>query len=110
MFEGHDTKDGSWLSITVTENPQILELPFASVAVNEIFVTPTGNEDPLGKPVVCANVSPGQLSVAVGATQLTTDEHKPGVQFTIILMGHEVNIGTWLSATVIVNEHILVLP
>lgn len=69
-----------------------------------------GNADPLGKPEVCANNKPGQLSLAIGATQLTIAVHDPGVVVTAIGAGHDVNAGNWLSTTVTVNEQVDVNP
>lgn len=68
-------------------------MPLASVAVNVMFVVPTGNVEPLGKPIVCVTIVPGQLSVADGATQLTTAPHIPGVLLTVMFIGHDVNVG-----------------
>lgn len=58
-----------------------------------MVVTPIGNADPLGKPDVCANTIPGQLSLAIGATQLTTAVHEPGAVVMAMFEGHDVNKG-----------------
>jgi hypothetical protein len=110
MFAGHDVKIGACTSATVTVNEQSVEFPLASVAVYEIVVTPIGNEDPLGKPAVCDKIKPGQLSVAKGATHETVVLQKPGVVFTAIFAGQELNTGNWLSITVTVNEHVATNP
>lgn len=75
-----------------------------------MLVTPMGKLEPLGKPAVCINETPAQLSVTVGASQLTTAEHNPGVLFTEIFNGHEVNTGGCASVTVTVNEQTLLFP
>jgi len=41
--------------------------PVASVTLNVLVVTPTGNVEPLGRPLVCVVVWPEQLSVPTGA-------------------------------------------
>src|SRR5688572_20566343 len=91
-------------------NAHALVLPLASVAVNEILLTPIGKVDPLGNPAVCVIIIPGQLSVAAGATQFTTAPHIPGLLVTAIFNGQDVNTGSWLSITVTVNEQSDVLP
>ena len=57
---------GCWLSTTVTPNVHELVLPAASVAVNFTVVKPTGNDEPLDGPPVCAVLTPVQLSVPTG--------------------------------------------
>ncbi len=49
---GGQTTSGVSASTTVIVNVQVLELPAASVAVNSIVVTPTGNSEPLARPAV----------------------------------------------------------
>ena len=58
---------GKILSVTVTVNEQVAELPEASVTRKVLVVTPTGNEAPLARPAVCVVVAPGQLSVPTSA-------------------------------------------
>ena len=41
--------------------------PEASVTLKVLVVTPTGNVEPLGRPLVCVVVCPEQLSVPTGA-------------------------------------------
>ncbi len=91
-------------------NEQVAEFPLASVAIKVTNVTPTGNVEPDGNPLVCVITNPAQLSVAVGATQLTTAPHMPGVLVVVTFIGHDVNTGNSLSVTVTVNEHMAVLP
>lgn len=110
MLPGHDVKTGDWLSMIVTLKEHVAEFPLASVAINVTSVTPTGNVEPLGKPLVCVIASPGQLSLAAGATQLTTAPQIPGVLFIVIFAGHDVNTGSSLSVTVTVNEHVATFP
>lgn len=59
-----------------------------------MVVLPVGNNDPEGSPAVCVSVSPGQLSVAVGAAQLTTAPQVPAVALMLILPGHETKTGS----------------
>jgi hypothetical protein len=73
--------------------------------------TPIGKADPLGNPPVCVMVTiPGQLSLAKGGAHDTTALHNPGVLFTAILAGQEVNTGASLSVTVTLNEQITDKP
>ncbi len=54
-------------------------------------------------------VAPAQLSVAVGAVQVTTLPHVPGVLLSVWFEGHPVIVGLRLSTIVIVNVHVEVL-
>lgn len=110
ISDGHEANTGAWLSITVTVKLHVVTFPLASVAVNVLVVMPIGNADPEGNPAVCVTTSPIQLSVATGATHDTFAKHDPGVLLTLMLAGHELNTGNWLSVTVTVKEQILVLP
>lgn len=74
------------------------------------MVTPTGNADPAGSPLVCAITTPAQLSVAAGGVQLAIALHNPALLFNKIFGGQYENTGTSTSVTVTVNEHTLVLP
>ena len=58
---------GASLSVTVTVNEHVAVFPATSVTWNVFVVTPTGNDEPLGKPDVCVVLGPVQLSVPVGA-------------------------------------------
>jgi hypothetical protein len=75
-----------------------------------MVVTPIGKFDPLGNPAVCVMTNPAQLSLAAGAGQNTIAPQLPGVLFTLMFTGHDVNTGTWLSVTVTVKVHVLVFP
>lgn len=110
MFVGQDVNTGAWLSTTVTVNVQVAMFPFTSDATKAMFVVPIGKVEPLGKPPVCAMETPGQLSLADGATQFTTAPQIPVVLLTKIFTGHDVNTGNSLSVTVTVKEHMLLLP
>jgi hypothetical protein len=110
ILVGHEVNVGNWLSITVTVNVHNVVLPLASVAVNVTVDVPIGKADPLGSPDVCTTPMPGQLSVATGATQPTTELHKPGVLLTVMFVGHEVKVGAWLSVIVMLNEHVAEFP
>jgi hypothetical protein len=52
MFAGQVTV-GSWVSLTVTVNPQVAVLPLASVTLKTFVVVPIGNAEPLASPAVC---------------------------------------------------------
>ena len=79
---------GAWLSVTVTIKEQLPVLPDASVAEKVFVVTPTGKVAPLAAPAVCVVEAPGQLSVPVGAEQVTAAPQIPVVLFTEIFAGH----------------------
>jgi hypothetical protein len=110
MFKGQEVNTGGSLSFTVTVNEQVLTLPTASVAVYEIVVTPWGKLEPLNKPVDCVTVTPAQLSLAVGTTQLTGALQTPGNVETVMFDGQVVNEGTSPSETVMVKEQFAALP
>jgi hypothetical protein len=44
---------GSSLSVMITVNEHVAELPLASVTLNVLAVVPTGNVAPLARPAVC---------------------------------------------------------
>lgn len=110
MFKGHEVNTGASLSFTVTVNEQVLTLPTASVAVYETVVTPWGKLEPLNKPADCVTVTPPQLSLAVGTTQLTGALQIPGDAETVMFAGQPVNAGTSPSETVMVNEQVVKFP
>ena len=59
--------------------------------------------------LVVAIVAPVQLSVNVGAVQLTTALQE-ALAFTVIFAGHPLITGGVISFTVTMNEHVAVLP
>lgn len=93
ILAGQLVKTGISASVTVMLNEQAATLPAASLASKTMLLVPIGKNDPLGKPVVWVIVTPGQLSVATGGTQLTTAPHKPGVLTTVIFDGQKLNTG-----------------
>lgn len=64
---------GACVSFTVTVNVQVFVLPDASLAVTMTVVMPIGKKLPDAGLLV--TVTPGQLSVATGAAQLTVAPH-----------------------------------
>ena len=75
---------GLSLSTTVIVNVQVSALPLLSVAMYSTVVVPTGKMSPLlWLPV---NVTL-QLSLAVGAVQVTVASQTPGVLFTVMSWG-----------------------
>jgi hypothetical protein len=78
---------GLVLSLTVILKVHIrLVFPDKSVAVYVTGVVPTGNIEPGKWDLVHVRLPAAvQLSVAVGSTQTTTAEHKPGSLFTVKL-------------------------
>jgi hypothetical protein len=104
MFEG-TLIVGSSLSLTVTSKEQVVMLPAASVAVAITVVVPVAKTEFDGIEV---ETVAEQLSVAVGL-KATTAPQLPASVFTVMFEGHVIT-GNWLSTTVTVNEHVVVLP
>lgn len=99
---------GFCVSLTVMVNEQGGDiLPVASDAVQVTVVVPTGKVEPDAG--VHVTLTPGQLSLAVGAAKATTAEHWPGSGVVVMLAGHVI-VGFCASLTVTVNEHIPSLP
>jgi hypothetical protein len=82
-------------------NEQLLVLPAPSVAVQVTVVVPFGKVDPAAG--THADVTPGQLSPAVGGAYETTAEHCPGSLLTVTFAGQVID-GACVSLTVTVNE------
>ena len=57
---------GACVSFTVTVKAQVALLFAASVTLNVLVVTPTGNEAPEAEPAVWIVLWPAQLSVTAG--------------------------------------------
>lgn len=100
---------GFWLSLTVTEKPQIAELPDESVACQLTIVVPDGNCAPLDGPSVCVTVGFPQLSEAVGAAKVTTALQRPASVFCTMFSGHTM-LGFWASVMVTVCSQVAVNP
>ena len=83
--------------------------PTASVTLNVLVVTPTGNVLPLARPAICVVVGPEQLSVPTGAEYVATLLHIPIVLFSVWFDG-QVICGNSVSLIVIVKEHVAVFP
>ena len=74
MFDGQGLMVGAWVSLTVTVNEQLAELPDPSLTVQFTVVTPFGNVEPdAGEHT--GVLTPEQLSVAVAFGYVTTAEH-----------------------------------
>ena len=84
---------GSCVSITVTENVHVMELPLLSHAVLITVVTPNGKAKPLAGLLV--TLVTAQLSLA-GTLNVTLLVHTPGAAFTVRLVG-QVIIGACRS-------------
>lgn len=72
------------------------------------MVTPTGNVDPLVLEAV--KEASVQLSLAVGAVQVTTFPQVPAVTLVTILLGIPEMVGRIPSVMVTVKELVAVLP
>src|SRR5258705_1044392 len=86
---------GASLSLTVTVNVQALVLPLVSLAVQVTVVTPLLKIAPLAGTQTL--VTPGQLSLTVGAAKLTTPVHKPEAVFGTIEGGQ---LELWASGSI----------
>ena len=62
-------------------------MPLASVTTKVCDVVPIGKVAPLASPAVCDVLDPGQLSLPVGATNVTTAPQTPASLFTEIFAG-----------------------
>jgi len=88
-------------------NVHVLLLPLLSVAVLVTVVTPTGKAEPLGGTLTRFVTLP-QASVAV-TLKVTLVVGWPGAATIDTFAGHVI-IGGWVSRTVTVKVHVLVLP
>ena len=106
MFAGH-TIVGGVVSFTVTVNEHIAVFGVGvavSVAVHVTVVTPSGNVEPDGGTHTA--VTPGQLSVAVGAYVATAVHAGPADK---VWFAGQVIVGGSVSFTVTVNVHVAML-
>src|SRR6266550_1016615 len=84
----------------------VLGLPLLSRAVLVTVIVPTENAKPLGGTLVTF-ITP-ELSLAV-TLKVTLLVQTPGAAFTVRSAG-QVMVGAWLSPTVTVKVHMLLLP
>jgi hypothetical protein len=89
---------GAVVSVTVTNCVLVTVFPAASVAVHVTTVFPIGKIPPVG--ALLLNVTPVQLSAAVGAVNTTVAVH-PAPAVAVIATG-VVNVGAVTSITVTV--------
>jgi hypothetical protein len=98
---------GFSVSLMVTVNMQLAVKFTASVAVQDTVVVPLGKLEPDGG--VQTKLSPGQLSVTVGA-KVTTVAHWPGAVDIVMLAG-QVIVGGCVSLMVTVKvQGVAALP
>jgi hypothetical protein len=97
---------GGCVSRTVTVKVHVLTLPLLSRAVLVTVVVPTGKAEPLAG--VLTRFVTAQLSLAV-TLNVTLLAHCPGGVLTVILAG-QMTTGGWVSRTVTVKVHWVVLP
>ena len=96
---------GFLLSVTVTVKLQEEELPAASVATNVLVVVPTGNVEPLDKPLSNATLA---VQLSTVTLKLAIAPQIPKSVFTLIRLG-QVMTGFSLYVTVTVKLHVAVL-
>ena len=99
---------GASSSVTVTAKLAEVELPAASMAVYVTVVVPTAKASPIWW--VDVKLSTPQLSLAVGAVQLTTALHAPASAVWVMLAGIPEMTGTSTSFTVTVKLPVVWLP
>ena len=92
------------MSFTVTVNMQLAVLADVSIAEHVTVVVPFGKAAPDGGLQVTA-LTPGQLSVAVGAVYVATALHRPVSFDLVMLAGQAVSVGACVSLTVTVKLH-----
>ena len=109
MLPGQAVKVGPWLSVTVTVKLHELLLPEVSEAVQVTVVTPLANAVPEAGEHVTVR-APSQASLAVGVVYVATAVHNPGSVLTEMLVEQPAKVGPWLSLTVTVKLHELLLP
>jgi hypothetical protein len=97
-------------SFTVTVNVQVWVLPFTSVAVTVTVVgVPFAKKDPDAGLEVTLDIA--QLSVAVGAAQVTTlPQAVLPAPVVVTIFAGQVICGLVLSITITVNTQVCVLP
>src|SRR5258705_11394719 len=98
---------GASVSLTVTVNVQALVLPLVSLAVPVTVVTPLLKIAPLAGTQTL--VTPGQLSLTVGAAYFLMIRRPPGSALFPYAARYR-SLGASVSLTVTVNVQALVLP
>ena len=93
---------------TVTVNEQLPELPEVSLAEQVTVVTPIGKLLPEAGEQVTVR-APSQTSLAVAENVAVAEPEPTGLSVRLIGPG-QVTAGAWLSATVTVKLHELLLP
>ena len=93
--------------MTVTVNEQVAVLPDPSVAVQVTVVVPAGKLEPEGG--TQATVTPGQLSLTVGAGKVTGSLLVSGSPVAVTLAGQVIDGGD-VSTTVTVNVQLSPAP
>src|SRR6266536_2481030 len=107
MLDGHPAMTGASPSVTVTVKVQALVLPLASVAVQVTVATPLLKVEPLAG--AQATEARAQLSLALGAVQVTTAVQAPTAVVCVMSAGQVID-GFCASLTVTLKVQALVLP
>jgi hypothetical protein len=105
MFDGQLLMTGACVSVTITSNEHVDELPAASVAVYVTVVVPIGKLSPVLKSEVNCGL---HASVAVGAVHVTGVWQ--AVACTVMFDGQLLMTGACVSFTITSNEHVDELP
>jgi hypothetical protein len=104
MFEGQAIV-GIWLSDTVTVWVHVLVLPALSTTVQVTVVTPIGKV----AGALFVTDATAQLSDVTGDPRATVAKQEPRSVVAVMFEGQAI-VGIWLSDTVTVWVHVLVLP
>ena len=88
-------------SNAATLNEHVAVFPEVSVAVQVTVVMPNGKQEPDAG--LQATVTPGQLSLAVGAGKVALTQLTPGLTATAVTLPGHVITGACVSFTVTVN-------
>ena len=99
---------GFCVSLTVTVKLAVVAFPAPSVAVYVTVVVPSGKVAP--ELCVLVKTTPAQLSLAVGAVQVTTPLHEPTAFPITIFAGIPAIVGLVLSITVTTCVAVAILP
>src|SRR5260221_584623 len=107
MLDGQAAMTGASPSVTVTVKVQALVLPLPSVAVQVTVATPLLKVEPLAG--AQTTEARAQLSLALGAAQVTTAVQAPSAVVCVMFSGQVID-GFSASLTVTLKVQALVLP
>jgi len=95
---------GAKTSTTVTVKLQLADRPNISTTRNVCVVTPAGNTDPLGRPLVCVVTGVVHACRPTGVPKVTVALHKVTDVFTTMFAGQAM-VGRFPSSTGTLKLH-----